>query len=157
MATDWKQVAKGAGSASVLLAALVGIYEGTRYIPYKDVTGVWTNCSGNTHGVDPNKVYTEQECIGINAKQEEQAFTYLYITVHVPLNRNQSVAFADFIYNEGVGTFQKSSMLRDINSGHIEQGCADLKKYIYGGGKILPGLVKRREAEYEICIAQEEK
>ncbi len=152
---NWKKLALGSGSAGVLLAALVGTYEGTRYVPYRDVTGIWTDCSGNTHEVNPEVRQTVMTCKGIDAKNEELAFQSLHKYVTYPLTRNETVAFADFIYNVGEQKFARASMLREINQGRVSSGCRELLRWVYAGGKRLQGLVKRRQAEYVICTTAE--
>ena len=62
MATNkWKAAVISGASSTVLLAGLVGYFEGSRPVPYRDVTGKWTNCEGNTHNVDPFKIYSNHQ------------------------------------------------------------------------------------------------
>ena len=160
---DWKKLALGAGSAGTLLAAVVTFYEGVNYNPYQDVTGVWTSCSGNTHNVDPNHLYTSEECATINKDQEDVAFRYLHQAVKIPLSRNEAIAYSDFIYNEGIGTFKKSSMYKDLEANKKDEACKDLLKYngvwkIIKGKRtwvVLRGLDNRRHTEYGICMTKE--
>jgi len=157
MKPNWKKLAISGGGAGLLLASLAGYYEGTRYVPYQDPASplIWNNCQGNTHGVDPKKVMTPEECDGVDRGNQEAAFTSLHRLVKYPLTRNQAVSFADFIYNAGEGKFAASSMLKDINNGDVKDGCAQLLRWVYANGKKLPGLVARRQAEYTICITEE--
>ncbi len=151
----WKTMAVSGGSVSVLLASLIGYFEGTSYTPYKDVTGVWTNCQGNTHGVDPHKVMDKLSCSGVDADNRQAALNHLYSTVSVPLTRNQQVAFADFIYNEGSGSFDKSTMRTYINTGNLPEACRQLLRWTYAGGKMVGGLINRRGAEYTLCTTDD--
>jgi len=153
----WKKLALSGLSAGVILAAVTTYYEGTRYVPYQDTTGIWTNCQGNTHGVIPGKLMTPIECKGINAKNQNIAFAELHRYVKVPLNRNEAIAFADFIYNVGSNKFSTSTMLRKINKGNILGSCKELLRWVYAGGKKLKGLIYRRNAEYIICITPPNK
>lgn len=150
----WKKIAIGGGSSAIILAALVGYFEpsSTPGVPYQDVTGVWTNCNGNTHNVDPNIIMTVTLCGEVNDNNERQALTSLTKFVTVPLTDNQKAAFADFIYNVGEGKFKNSTMLRLINEGRVPEACKELLRWVYAGGKKMPGLVSRRQAEYTICI-----
>ena len=157
MSPNWKKTAMGVGASGIILASLAGYYEGTSYTPYRDVTGIWTNCQGNTHGVDPGKVMTSFECKDVDAANQEAAFQSLHKLVTVPLTRNQAVAFADFIYNVGEGKFSSSTMLVYINAGEVTQGCQQLLRWVYAGDKKLPGLVARRQAEYTICTTEDPK
>ncbi|MBM9614727.1 lysozyme [Desulfobulbus rhabdoformis] len=56
-------------------------------------------------------------------------------------------AIADFAYNLGATRLAGSTLRRKINAGDFEGARAELKKWVCGGGRILPGLVLRREAE----------
>ena len=56
-------------------------------------------------------------------------------------------AIVDFAYNLGVGRLQTSTLRRKINAQDWEGAKAELAKWVRGGGKVLPGLVKRRAAE----------
>jgi len=150
----WKKIAIGGGSSIVLLSALVGYFEPslTPGTPYKDVTGVWTNCDGNTHGVDPTIIVTPELCATINANNEKEALNSFDKLVDRPVTNNQRAAFTDIIYNIGEDKFKHSTMLRLINEGKVTEACKELLKWVYAGGKKLPGLVARRQAEYTICI-----
>lgn len=149
----WQKIAIGGGSSAILLAGLVGYFEpsSTPGVPYQDVTGVWTNCNGNTHGVDPHVTMTVALCAEVNDNNEKQALTSLTKVVKVPLTNNQRAAFADFIYNVGENKFYHSTMLQLINEEKVPEACKELLRWVYAGGKKLPGLVARRQAEYTIC------
>jgi lysozyme len=56
-------------------------------------------------------------------------------------------AVVDFVYNLGVGRLQTSTLRRKINAHDWEGAKEQLMLWVRGGGKVLPGLVKRRQAE----------
>ena len=56
-------------------------------------------------------------------------------------------AIVDFTYNLGSGNLAGSTLRRRINANDSEGAKAELNKWVKGGGKVLPGLVKRRKAE----------
>lgn len=62
-------------------------------------------------------------------------------------NENRLAAIADFVYNLGPGRLQTSTLRRRINQGDWEAAKKELMKWTRGGGKVLPGLVKRRQVE----------
>ena len=66
--------------------------------------------------------------------------------VKVKLTQNQFDVLVDFAYNAGVGNLKSSTMLKKINSGDFDAVPAELMKWTKGGGKVLPGLVRRRQA-----------
>jgi len=61
-------------------------------------------------------------------------------------------AIADFSYNLGLGRLKASTLRRRLNSGDIDGAANELRKWVMGGGKKLPGLVLRREAECTLLL-----
>ena len=56
-------------------------------------------------------------------------------------------AIVDFTFNLGAGRLQTSTLRRRINQQNWQSAACELRRWIYGGGKVLPGLVVRREQE----------
>ncbi|MDC6176249.1 lysozyme [Ralstonia solanacearum] len=56
-------------------------------------------------------------------------------------------AIVDFTFNLGAGRLQTSTLRRRINQRDWIAAAAELRRWVYGGGKVLPGLLARREAE----------
>ena len=56
-------------------------------------------------------------------------------------------AILDFAFNCGTGALQASTLRKRINADDMEGARSELMKWVRGGGKVLPGLVKRRAAE----------
>ena len=54
-------------------------------------------------------------------------------------------AIVDFTFNLGAGRLQTSTLRRRINQQDWSSAALELRRWVYGGGKILPGLVTRRE------------
>lgn len=59
-------------------------------------------------------------------------------------------AIVDFAYNLGVGRLQTSTLRRKLNAQDWEGAKEQLMLWTRGGGKVLPGLVRRRQAECEL-------
>ena len=59
----------------------------------------------------------------------------------------------DFTFNLGAGRLQTSTLRRRLNQRDWLAAGQELRRWVYGGGKILPGLVARREAEITFLIA----
>jgi len=68
-------------------------------------------------------------------------------TVEVPLTANQFAALVSFAFNLGVGNLKKSTLLRLVRAGDFAGAAQEFKKWNRAGGKVLPGLTRRREAE----------
>jgi lysozyme len=63
-------------------------------------------------------------------------------------------AIVDFAYNLGVGRLQTSTLKRKLNAQDWEGAKEQLMLWTRGGGKVLPGLVKRRQAEILVMGAK---
>lgn len=76
-----------------------------------------------------------------------------YVTITYELNQNQFDALVSFCYNCG------PNALREIAKGKRipAEIAAELPKYNKGGGKVLPGLVRRREAELELFNKEDDE
>lgn len=151
MIGKYKPHAAFAGGIGIA-AALVMHFEGKSNTAYSDPPGVQTICFGHARGVKAGDKATDLKCNQYLKEDLDIADAAVKRLVKVPITDEQWGAFADFVYNEGSGTFAKSSILLDLNAGRTKQACLDLLKYVYAGGKKLPGLVKRRQAEFELCM-----
>jgi lysozyme len=60
----------------------------------------------------------------------------------------QKASIVDFAYNVGVNAFKTSTLRKRILSGNFDDVENQLMRWTKGGGKTLPGLVKRRKAEW---------
>jgi lysozyme len=59
-------------------------------------------------------------------------------------------AILDFTFNLGAGNLASSTLRQRINAGRWDDVPTELRKWVRGGGKVLKGLVLRREAEIEL-------
>jgi lysozyme len=130
---------------------LVKSSEGFRPCKYQDPAGYWT--IGYGHLIQPGQSFTcitEQEATRLLLSDLGVAEQCVSSSVHVYLNDNQFSALVDFTFNLGCGAFQGSTLLKDINAGNFGAVCGQLKLWVYGGGRVLPGLVTRRNAECQL-------
>jgi lysozyme len=136
----------------VLAASLAAAYEGHRSTPYRDVTGVLTVCYGHTGGVEQRQ-YAPAECESLLRVDMATANQAVHRCIRVPMTPGQEAALTDAAYNIGPAIVCSSTLGRYANAGQWPQACAQLSKWIYAGGKPLPGLIKRRAAERAMCEA----
>ena len=140
----------GAGAAAMVVP-LVMQYEGTIPKTYRDPVGILTACTGHTGPeLRMGQTFTRQQCEDMLFSDLEKHATSLDC-VKRPLTDGQKAAFLSFAFNVGNGAFCKSTLVRKANAGDMHGACAELSRWVYAGGKQLPGLVKRRAAEREMC------
>lgn len=72
-----------------------------------------------------------------------------------PVTSNEFSALVSFAFNVGLGALGKSTLLKKVNNKMVgaEQ---EFLKWTRAGGKVLPGLVKRRQAEMELFLEEDE-
>lgn len=132
--------------------------EGFRPHPYLCPAGVPTIGFGSTQYEDGSAITLMDHPIDeINATALLLSTLRRYVTavnnfVKVPLNQNQFDALVDFAYNAGVGALQTSTLLKKLNARDYVGASLEFAKWVHGGGKILPGLVKRRELEKALFL-----
>lgn len=116
--------------------------------PYICPAGYWT--IGYGHLCDPkHPPITEAEAEVYLARdlQTALAATLRYCPVLATELEGRLAAIVDFTFNLGAGRLQTSTLRRRINQRDWSSAAQELRRWIYGGGKVLPGLVTRREAE----------
>lgn len=132
--------------------ALIKAHEGLRLQAYQDPVGVWTIGVGHTTAAGPPKVergmkITEAGADAILRQDLAKFEGYVSSAVKVPLNQNEFDALVSFTFNLGPGNLRSSTLLKKLNSGDRAGAADEFGKWTRAGGKVLPGLVKRREAE----------
>ena len=71
-----------------------------------------------------------------------------------PISQGELDAYVSFAYNVGLGAFERSTLLKKLKGGDRVGACNELKKWVYAGGRKLPGLVARRNAEAKMCLRE---
>ncbi len=138
-----------------IAAALCKQFEGFRGKPYLCPAGVPTIGYGSTYYADGRKVALADppmsEPDAATLLLQELQHTYLPgVLRNCPTlltDEKKCNAIVDFAYNLGTGRLQTSTLKRKINAGSWEEAKEQLLLWTKGGGRVLPGLVKRRTAE----------
>ncbi|MFV8646028.1 lysozyme, partial [Ralstonia pseudosolanacearum] len=73
--------------------------------------------------------------------------TLRYCPVLAAEPQGRLAAIVDFTFNLGAGRLQTSTLRRRVNQRDWSAAASELRRWVYGGGKVLPGLAARREAE----------
>lgn len=129
-----------------------GALEGREHDPYQDVVGVWTVCDGHTGSdIIRNKRYTDKECDALTRKDLERIASQVNPYIKVPTTETQRAAVYSFAYNVGANAAINSTLLKKLNAKDYGAACAELKRWVYAGGKKWKGLMNRRDVEYEVC------
>jgi lysozyme len=116
--------------------------------PYVCPAGYWT--IGYGHLCDPkHPPITEAEAEGYLAADLRTALTATlrFCPVLATEPEDRLAAIVDFTFNLGAGRLQTSTLRRRVNQRDWSGAATELRRWVYGGGKVLPGLVARREAE----------
>ena len=141
-------------SVGVLLIAtpFVGGWEGLVLKASYDPVGIPTGCYGHTRGVTLGDQYTVEQCeLLLNLELME----YLHAVddyIYVPMPDTRRAALTSFAYNVGIENFKRSTLRRLMNNGSTAEACDELKRWVFAKGIRLRGLVRRRDAERELCL-----
>lgn len=118
-----------------------------RAYPYICPAGFWTIGYGHLCGpTHPPITEAEGEVYLASDLQTALAATLRYCPVLVTEPVSRLAAIVDFTFNLGAGRLQTSTLRRRVNQRDWAGAASELKRWVYGGGKQLPGLVARRAA-----------
>lgn len=146
-------------SVAGITTGLILMFEGNILNGYLDPAGIPTKCAGDTNNVIVGKQYTEQECVeSLEEQILKHAGPVLECTPQLKGRTFQLSAAISFAYNIGTTAYCNSDAAKRFRANDFVGGCKAINEndqgrlqWVYSKGKILPGLVKRRAAEREIC------
>ncbi|GAB5431203.1 MAG: hypothetical protein EpisKO_05730 [Epibacterium sp.] len=139
-------------AVAIAAAPMVAQFEGLRTQAYKDVVGIWTVCFGETKGVGPGDEYTVAECEAMLDEELRAYAVELGKCLKAPLPEGAAVAFLSWSYNVGTGAACRSTAVRKANAGDLFGACDELLRWNRAGGRVVRGLVIRREKEHSLCV-----
>ena len=128
---------------------LIRKFEGLRLEAYQCSAGKWTIGYGHTAGVYEGMVITEDQANDLLWGDVRVAERCVNGAVQVPLTQGEFDALVSFVFNLGCGAFRGSTLLRALNDSDYDKCASELLRWNKAGGRVLPGLVARREAEKE--------
>jgi GH24 family phage-related lysozyme (muramidase) len=131
---------------------LIKNFEGLKLEAYLCPAKVPTIGYGTTTGVKMGDRITAAQAEALLRKDVEKFEAAVRKLVTVPLNDNQFSALVSFTYNLGAGALQKSTLLKLLNQGDYESASQEFLKWNKAGGKVLTGLVRRRQAEQALFL-----
>ncbi|NBJ13188.1 lysozyme [Microvirga arsenatis] len=143
-------------AAVALCMTFTGGWEGVQTFAYPDPATKghpWTICYGETEGVKKGDRRTIEECKeGLRKGIEERYGAAVDACTKVAITDRQWVAFTSFAWNLGTGRYCKS-IAPLVNAGNIRAACDKLMEFVYANKIKFRGLVRRRAAERELCMA----
>lgn len=145
----------GTDEAVDLAATLCRRFEGFRAKPYICPAGYPTIGYGTVWKPDGTRVTMDDAPVSVELANEwlvsELRNNYmagvLKASPRLIANPRALAAMTDFAYNLGVARYRASTLRKRVNEDDFEGAKVELQKWVRGGGKVLPGLVRRRQAE----------
>ncbi len=133
--------------------ALIKRFEGFSATPYLCPAGWWTIGWGAVRDEKDEPVSAMTPSIAENGAEAllrrdvGLAECAVLRLIGVPLADGQFDALASFTFNLGAGALQRSTLRRKINREEHADVPGEFRKWVWGGGRRLPGLIQRRKAE----------
>jgi lysozyme len=134
-------------------------FEGLRLSPYLCPAGVPTQGYGTVWKPDGTKVNLHDPAI-TEATAEPWLITTLEdicinlakVSPVLVMNENAWGAIADFVYNLGISRYKSSTLKKRIDKEDFQGAGVELLRWNRAGGRVLAGLVRRRQAERELML-----
>ena len=136
--------------------SLIKRYEGYKTTPYRCPAGLYTVGYGHVIGNglqlpdEWNRTFSLgeiDELLRTDLARFERG-VLRYCTVYI--TQSQFDATVSFSFNLGLGVLQRSTLRQKLNRGDYDGASKEFLKYTRAGGKVLKGLVRRRQAEYNL-------
>ena len=136
--------------------SLIKRYEGYKTTPYRCPAGLYTVGYGHLIGNglqlpdEWNRTFSLgeiDELLRTDLARFERG-VLRYCTVYI--TQSQFDATVSFSFNLGLGVLQRSTLRQKLNRGDYDGASKEFLKYTRAGGKVLKGLVRRRQAEYNL-------
>jgi lysozyme len=129
---------------------LIKSFEGLKLTAYLCPANVWTIGYGTTKGVKAGQAITAAKADELLAADVRQFEDAVNDAVTVNLTQGQFDALVAFAYNVGAQALRKSTLLKLLNAGDAAGAAKQFSRWNKAGGKVLTGLVRRREAERKL-------
>jgi lysozyme len=131
-------------------------FEGERLEPYLDVNGTWTIGDGATHDLTGNPVtagtppITHAQAMMLLMRDMREAAVQAAKELDVAMTPAQWASVDDFIFNLGIGAFERGSVCKDILAGNFGAAADACLQYDHAGGVVYAGLLRRRQVEADM-------
>tara|TARA_B110000046_G_scaffold37925_1_gene41455 strand:+ start:2527 stop:2970 length:444 start_codon:yes stop_codon:yes gene_type:complete len=130
--------------------SLIKKFEGCKLEAYLDAVDVPTIAYGRTKDVKIGDICTQQQAEDWLEEELVEYEGYVNEAVKVELTQPQFDSLVSWTYNLGPSNLNRSSMLRVLNASDYDNVPEQIMRWNKAGGRVLAGLVRRREAEAEM-------
>ena len=127
--------------------SLIKKFEGCELKAYRCAANVLTIGYGTTKGVTEDMEITKEEAESILKEEMHEYEGYVNDMVKVPLKQNQFDSIVSWVFNLGSTNLSSSTLLKKLNNSEYDEVPSQIKRWNKAGGKVLDGLIRRREAE----------
>ena len=131
------------------MIAVIKKFEGLRLKAYKCPAGVFTIGYGHTENVFADSEISELMADQI-LRKDLQKFEQTINDLDLPLLQCEFDALVSFVFNVGIGNFNKSTLKKLLSQKKFFYAAKEFDKWVFAGGKKLPGLQNRRNIERKI-------
>lgn len=107
---------------------------------------------GSTRGVKLGDKTTPPKALGRALRDVQEFEGAVKKCVTAPLFQHEYDAYIQLSYNIGATAFCNSTLVKKVNAFDYEGGCREILRWDRAGGRQVPGLTKRRQAEYKECV-----
>ena len=128
-------------------ASLIKKFEGCKLEAYQCAAGVWTIGYGHTKEVSEGDAISQFEAEDLLTYDLQEFEAYVTDYVSVPLKQNEFDALVSWTFNLGSGNLRSSTLLKKLNDHKYKEVPTEIRRWNKAAGKVLDGLVRRREAE----------
>ena len=129
---------------------LIKHFEGCELESYRCSANVLTIGYGTTKNVVEGMKISQHQAEELLMKDLEEFEEYVEDLIDVPLEQNQFDALVAWTYNLGPTNLKNSSLRKILNKGAYDDVAEQIKRWNKANGKVLKGLVRRRNAEAEL-------
>jgi len=122
-------------------------FEGCRLTAYQDIAGVWTIGFGHV-GKDVYEGLVWTQAQADDALLHDVNAARALLEMYSPNLANGTLdALTDFVFNLGIGNYRTSTLCKCVNAQDWTGAKAQLLTWDHSNGVVIPGLLRRREAE----------
>lgn len=135
---------------------LIKQFEKCKLEAYQDIRGIWTigwGCTGPN--ICEGMTITQDQADQMLAERFNEFASEVQKCLTRPATDNQVCAFISLAYNIGIGEFKSSTLLKMFNNDFGDDAIAgEFLLWDHAAGKEVEGLLRRREAERALFLAE---